>query len=98
MIPNSMIPNSRRIAELATGVAYGDCFPPRLPLAFDRDVSCDRLEQRRRAEGPAKCCFLMLMVVGALDFWREELLVAGVGVRRRGPSLVERRGLFRVLV
>ena len=79
-------------------VANGDCFPPRRRLTFDRGDTCTRLEQRRRAEGPAECCFLMLIVVGGVDFWPEELLVVGVGVRRRGPSSVELHGLFRALV
>ena len=72
-------------------VADGDCFPPRRPLRFDRGIPSDRLKARRLAEGPAECRFLLLIVVGVLDFWREELLVAGVGVRRRGRFSVERR-------
>ena len=74
------LPIPRGIAELGTRVAYGDCFPPRRLLAFECGDSCDRLKHRRRAEGPAECCFLLLSVVGAMDFWREQSLVAGVGV------------------
>jgi hypothetical protein len=40
----------------------------------------------------------MSIVVDALGFWPEELLIAGDGVRRRGRSSVERRGLFLALV
>jgi hypothetical protein len=39
----------------------------------------------------------MLIVVGGVDFWPEELLVVGVGVRRRGRFSVERHGVFRAL-
>ena len=84
--------------SLVRGLLMGIAFPPRRLLAFECGDSGDRLKQRRRAEGPAECCFLLLSVVGAMDFWREESLVAGVGVRRLGPSSVVRRGVFRALV
>jgi hypothetical protein len=32
----------RGIAEIGMRVAYGDYFPPRRPLAFDRGVPSDR--------------------------------------------------------
>ncbi|MFO0821225.1 MAG: hypothetical protein U1A77_24990 [Pirellulales bacterium] len=54
-----------------------------------------RLEHRRRAEEPAASRILTSIDVGTHDFWDEELLVAGIGLRRRRSSSVERHGLLR---
>ena len=87
-----MIP--RAIAELVTRVAHV-FFPPRGPLMFERGDPSTRLEDRRRAEAPTAVCILVSIVVGTQLFWDEELLVAGIGLRRRGSSSVERRGLLQ---